>query len=29
LNHKFGNVKQVTGANKDAILGSITYGRYK
>ena len=29
LNNKFGNVKQVTGARKDAVLGSITYGRYK
>lgn len=29
LNNKFGNVKQVTGASKDVVLGSITYGRYK
>lgn len=29
LNNKFGNVKQVTGASSDAVLGSITYGRYK
>ncbi len=29
LNNKFGNVKQVTGASRDAVLGSITYGRYK